>query len=129
LAVVRALGTRQSAAETLLKLALTSVVVVALLLPAVFAGRRRGLPRRLLAWRPLAWLGLVSYGVYLWHLPIAELLALGTSPHFTAGGLDLTASLPAPTVALLILTLAASCAIAWASYRVVELPFLRRKER
>jgi peptidoglycan/LPS O-acetylase OafA/YrhL len=42
----------------------------------------------------------------------------------------LAASVPvAVTPVLLVLTLAISCAVAAASYYLVELPFLRRKER
>ena len=36
-------------------------------LPAVFGPQDRGLVRRFLRWRPVAYTGLVSYGVYLWH--------------------------------------------------------------
>ena len=25
---------------------------------------------RWMSWRPLAWIGLVSYGLYMWHLPV-----------------------------------------------------------
>ena len=72
-------------------------------------------------------LGLISYGVYLWHLTIAELLILPESPHdFAASGLDLVNQIPqGATPICLVLTLAVSCAIAWLSYRFVELPFLR----
>ena len=40
---------------------------VLLLLPAVFGTERRGAVRSLLRFAPVAWLGLVSYGIYLWH--------------------------------------------------------------
>ena len=36
-------------------------------LPAIFGPQDRGLIRRFLQWRPVAYAGLVSYGVYLWH--------------------------------------------------------------
>ena len=41
-----------------------------LALPAAFGDERRGLPRRILGNRFLAWFGLVSYGVFLWHQPL-----------------------------------------------------------
>ena len=41
-----------------------------LALPAAFGDSRRGLPRRVLGNPLLAWFGLVSYGVFLWHQPL-----------------------------------------------------------
>lgn len=48
--------------------ALQLAVAAALLVPAVIGAG--GAVRGLLAWRPLAWVGLISYGLYLWHLDV-----------------------------------------------------------
>jgi peptidoglycan/LPS O-acetylase OafA/YrhL len=131
LGIVAAVSTPQPIAETLAGIALTGLVVAGLLVPAVFDERAAGVPRAVLAWAPLAGLGIISYGVYLWHLTIAEFVALPSAPqHFSASGLDLVGELPflvTPVVFAVVLVL--SCAVAAASYRFVELPFLRRKAR
>lgn len=45
-----------------------------LLLPAVFGHGDRGWVRPLLASRPLAFLGAISYGIYLWHSAVIDLV-------------------------------------------------------
>jgi peptidoglycan/LPS O-acetylase OafA/YrhL len=46
---------------------LYGAIALCVLLPAVFGDPDRGLIRRMLAWRPLLWVGLVSYGAFLYH--------------------------------------------------------------
>ena len=46
------------------------VAVAAVLIVAPVALEQRGLVARVLAFPPLVWLGMISYGVYLWHWPI-----------------------------------------------------------
>lgn len=84
-----------------------------LLLPAVFGDDRGGLPRRFLANPVIAWIGLVSYGVFLWH--IAVLIRI--NDEFT----DVSYPL------MFLLVLGISLAIAAASYYLVERPILRLK--
>jgi peptidoglycan/LPS O-acetylase OafA/YrhL len=129
LGIIAALQTPQPWAKSLADVALSAAIVAFVLLPAVFAGDR--LPHRVLTAQPFAWIGVVSFGIYLWHLTIAEFITLPTMPqHFSADGLDLTDKIPfAATPILLVLTVLLSAGVAALSYYYVELPFLRRKDR
>ncbi len=98
-----------------------------LLLPAVFGTPRTGLARRLLASRALSLIGLISYGIYLWHaLVIMELQA-----HTSWQELD------SPVVPLLAAAVVVTLAVSAVSYVAVERPgiavghrwLLRQRER
>jgi peptidoglycan/LPS O-acetylase OafA/YrhL len=83
-----------------------------LLLPAVFGEPGRGPVRRLLTWRPVAFVGLVSYGVYLWHQFVVQQLLKHT-------GWQL---FDVPYWQFLPVALAATVALAAVSYVLVERP-------
>jgi len=92
---------------------------VLFMLPAVVGESGGGLPRRVLSIRLLGWLGVISYGLYLFHIPIErELLRVG------APGLLPGFSL----IALLVMSVVVSVACAAASYYLFEKPILRFKE-
>jgi peptidoglycan/LPS O-acetylase OafA/YrhL len=78
----------------------TAAVVLAVVSPASQLGR-------LLGWRPLRWVGVRSYGIYLWHYPVIVL----TTP--ASGG---------ETLARAALQVTASVAAAALSWRFVEEP-------
>jgi peptidoglycan/LPS O-acetylase OafA/YrhL len=99
---------------------LFAVCAVLLLAPALFCDRKGGWPRRLLAAPTLAWFGLVSYGVFLYHGPlIAKIREAGADGWLPGSRL----------VSLSIVTLALTTALAAASYYLVERPILRFKDR
>jgi peptidoglycan/LPS O-acetylase OafA/YrhL len=116
---------------TALRIALSVVFVGLVALPAVFGDGAAGIPRRFLALRPVAWIGMVSYSVYLWHLPIAELLARPAVPEqFSASGLDLVHRVDVLTIPLLwYMTATFALLLSWATYRWVELPFIKLGSR
>ncbi len=89
-----------------------------LLLPAIFGDWAGGWPRRLLATRWMAWLGLVSYGIFLWHSTIMLELNEHDAQHWLAWGFP----------SLLLSTLAITIPIAALSYYLVEKPALRFKD-
>jgi peptidoglycan/LPS O-acetylase OafA/YrhL len=109
-----------------------AMVVALVLLPAAVGGR--GVVRALLASRPFVWLGVITYGMFLWHFPLMFWLASWHGPPDPIpgmhGGLALQQHLPGPdTLVLFVAVLAVTVPVAALSYRLVELPFLRFKER
>jgi peptidoglycan/LPS O-acetylase OafA/YrhL len=111
---------RVTTGQSLAQHALYGAIAFFLLLPAVFADDAHGVPRRILRNRVVAWLGLISYGVFLWHHPIALKLAeahdKGLFPSFRM--LGITAA-----------TFVIAVACATASYYLLERPILRYKDR
>lgn len=98
-------------ATMLLRWPLVSLATMGLIAACVSGAR---LPRILLGNRPMVAIGRVSYGLYLWHFPIFvtvdSIWGLGaTSPK--------------------LLALAITAAIVPLSYRCIEQPFLRMKDR
>jgi peptidoglycan/LPS O-acetylase OafA/YrhL len=96
--------------------ALYAVIGVSLVAAAVAATPGRGVVGRVLGNRLAAWLGLVSYGIYLWHVTVLqglEKLGLQRSLHFH------------PFIVVTAITLLATCAIAAASWYGAERPILR----
>jgi peptidoglycan/LPS O-acetylase OafA/YrhL len=91
---------------------LYTVIALGLLLPAVFASGRR---HRLLDTRALAALGTISYGIYLYHVPVLRVIGLSGGPPGT----------PAELVLWLAAAISITLLLAWASWRLVERPALR----
>ncbi len=81
----------------------TAAVVWAVSSPASTVGRVLGA-------QPLRWLGVRSYGIYLWHYPIIVLTTRGTGP---------------PSLARATVQVAASIAAAALSWRFIEEPIRR----
>jgi peptidoglycan/LPS O-acetylase OafA/YrhL len=61
------------------------LVAAALLAALVFGPRTTGVSR-VFNWAPMVWIGSVSYGIYLWHYPVA-VLATTTDTHAGRWGL------------------------------------------
>ncbi|WP_372788291.1 acyltransferase family protein [Paraconexibacter sp.] len=95
---------------------LYALIGVLVVLPAAIGIDGGGWVRTLLAWRPLAWIGLISYGIYLWHLPLANEINASLGPRVDDFGF------PVVTV----VTFVAATVAAAASYYAVERPLLRR---
>ena len=109
-----------STAQDLAVYALSGVVAVGLALPAVFERTTGAVIGRFLSARAMAWLGLVSYAIYLYHYPIARALNGGIA----SGGDSAVRFLwLAPATA------AVAIAAAALSYYLVERPALRFKEK
>ncbi len=77
----------------------------------IWAGTEAWVNREILAWRPMVYVGLMSYPLYLWHWPLLSFLRITESGHPSLGAI-------AAAVALAFI-------LAWLTYRFVEQPIRR----
>ena len=83
-----------------------------LLVPAVFGPQDQGVIRRFLSSAPMAFLGVISYGVYLWHVAwLDEFIKLTGGTGFVHGG---------PFLAALVVVTLVTVLSAAASYHLFE---------
>jgi peptidoglycan/LPS O-acetylase OafA/YrhL len=84
---------------------------------------REGPARRLCSLAPLAWLGRISYGFYIFHIllqPLFDLIGQHVT-HTTSGSFY--------QLVRFVVGLPITIAVAWLSFHLFELPFLRLKRR
>jgi peptidoglycan/LPS O-acetylase OafA/YrhL len=101
-----------SAGERTLTAVAAGLISLFVLVPAIFSNAAETAIGRFLSWRICAWLGLISYGIFLWHFVVV--LKLGE-----AGVRDF--------VPLMLSTIAITIGLAAASYYIVERPSLKFK--
>lgn len=107
--------TAPTAGQELARELLVAAIAALFVLPAALGDR--GWPLALLRSRPLVAIGIVSYGVYLWHLPVLDLLVREEVLVQPATGVLALLCLP-PTLVL-----------AAASWFALERPLLRASHR
>ena len=74
----------------------------------IWAGKDAWLNRKLLSIRPLVFVGLISYPLYLWHWPLLSFARIVESE--------------TPSRATRLAAVCTAFVLAWATYRFVELP-------
>lgn len=106
-------------ATNILKQTLYGVFALALVAPAVFGPQDAGAIRRALRFAPVAWLGVVSYGIYLWHPALTEQIFKWTGRQ----------EFGIPFGVLFLSVVALSVVVASISYLVMEQPLLEFANR
>jgi peptidoglycan/LPS O-acetylase OafA/YrhL len=75
-----------------------------------------GRAAQLLRWRPLVFVGLMSYSLYLWHFPVFVLISSEHLPNV-------------PGALRFVLKMTVAGGLSWATYRYVERPMARVRSR
>ncbi len=78
----------------------------------IHAGIQGGVNRLLLSWRPMVWVGLISYPLYLWHWPLLSFARIIEAE--------------TPSLVFRSVLVAASVVLAWLTWRFVERPVRAR---
>lgn len=99
---------------------LYAAIALFLILPCVFGDQRRGLLRKSLGLRPILWIGMVSYAVYLWHTLVLQYLSKWHVPGTVARALHIS-----PTLIWIPFGIGATLVIAALSWHLIEQPALR----
>ncbi len=112
-----------TAGDAVLKQFIYSIISFTLVIPAAFGNQDEGWVRKLLRAKPVAYFGMVSYGIYLWHQGwIGQAIDwLGYQPVFFKGGFD-------AVVAVTFIVLAGAIACGSLSYYLIERPLMRFKD-
>jgi peptidoglycan/LPS O-acetylase OafA/YrhL len=79
------------------------------------AGPEAFLNKRILGSRPFVFIGLISYPLYLWHWPLLAFSKIASSSP--------------PSAVVRSVLIATSLLLAWFTYRLIERPIQRRRER
>jgi len=105
--------------EAMSRNVLYCLMATAFLIPGIFGPQRDGFVMRMMNAPAMAYLGLISYGIFLWHLILAKPVITLTGHQLFQGG----------TLEVLAVTLLASVGVASLSYYLIEEPALRLKSR
>jgi peptidoglycan/LPS O-acetylase OafA/YrhL len=98
-----------------------------LVVPAALAPLSPSGVRSFLAWGPIAWLGVISYGIYLWHVALLDVfLVWDDTPLNVFAVPELSTG---RALAMLVFALVGTIAVAAASWYFVERPILGLKQR
>lgn len=112
-----------------LRAAVLTVVSLLVLVPSAFGNQERGPVRAALRWGPVHWVGVVSYGFYLWHLPFLDRLSTHTNALtgkvMWRGWVSGQLHLPQSLLVAFVLGLGAAAV----SYYLMERPLQRFKDR
>jgi peptidoglycan/LPS O-acetylase OafA/YrhL len=103
---------------------LYGIMAVCAVLPLAFGFERAGPAGRMLTRRPVAYVGAVSYGLYLWHNQLGEFIA-----HHAFGLTSYENTSPARLVALTAASFVAAVAVASVSWFGLERPLQQRSRR